>query len=191
MEQYIKSAKTYITDHKKQFTIGAGVVVGTIILALVAAVVLYNSKPHYSYQPVKACDLLTPAEAQDLLGDRVISTEKNAPAVVGDVATSKCGYTDENPDANQTLVAAVAVRSAVNDKGVAQNKSDFTLARSNNSRTIQDVKDLGESAYFNNVNNQLNVLSGHSWIILNYGIGSAPETNTIDKAIELAHKVLN
>ena len=188
MNHYIQTAKNYVTDHKKQFIIGAGVVGGAAALAILIAIFIYNSKPHYAYQPVKACDVLTPTEAVDLLGDKVNGVDKNEPTVSGDVATSKCSYTDLNPDTNNMMFVAVAVRSAVNDSGVAQNKTDFATARSNN--TVEVVKDVGESAYFNKTNGQLNVLDDKKWIIFSYGVRSAPNSTTVDKLVEVAHKVL-
>jgi hypothetical protein len=188
MRNYVQSAKIYVTDHRKEFAIGAKVTVGATVLIALAALFIYTTTPHYTYQPVKACDLLTPTKAQDLLGDRVISVDIKAPVVSGDIATSKCSYTDENTDANKMIVAAIAVRSGINDKGVQQNKTEFATAKSNN--TVETVKDLGDSAYFNKVNGQLNILEGRKWIIVNYGIGSTPEANTAEKAVELARKVL-
>ncbi len=188
MNHYFQTAKNYITDHKKQFIIGAGVVSGVAVLALLIAVYIYNSKPHYTYQPIKACDILTPTEAVDLLGDKVNSVDKNQPTVSGDVATSKCSYTDLNPDANNMTFVAVAVRSAVYDSGIQKNKTDFATAKSNND--VESVKGLGQSAYFNKVNGQLNVLDDKKWIILSYGIRSAPNTTPIDKLVEVARKVL-
>jgi hypothetical protein len=188
MNHHVQTARNYITDHKKQFIIGTGVVVGGAAAAILIAIFVYNSKPHYAYQPIKACDILTPVEAVDLLGDKVNSVDKNEPTVSGDVATSKCSYTDLNPDANNMTFVAVAVRSAVNDNGVEQNKTDFATTKSNND--VEIVKNLGESAYFNKTNGQLNILDGHKWIILSYGISSAPTTTTTDKLVEVAQKVL-
>ncbi len=186
MKHYVRVAKAYASAHKNILTNGALV----ILVIAVAALFVYTTTPHYTYQPVKACDLLTPAEAQDLLGDHVINVDTKAPVVSDSLATSKCSYTDSpaETDIGDMMVAAVAVRSAVEDEGIAKNKTDFAAAKANND--VEDVKDVGDSAYFNKTNGQLNILDGRSWIILNYGAGSAPETNTVDKAVELAHKVL-
>lgn len=190
MNHYIEAANTYLLAHKKQL-IAAAIILVTVAIFAVLGLLIQNSMK-LTYEPTKACDLFTPNEAQELLhSDKVISTEKNAPVVSGDVATSKCSYTDTNPNANKMLVAAVAVRSAVYEAGIAQNKSEFVTAKTNNAGTIETVNDLGDSAYFNRVNGQLNVLRGRDWIILNYGAGSEPQANTLDKAVEFARKVLN
>jgi hypothetical protein len=187
MQQYIQTARGYVETHKKQFAIGTRVGVGVLVLGFLIAMFLYdNSSLKYTYQPVKACDLLTPSEAQDLLGDRVKSVDKNKPTIDTDVATSKCSYTDLNPD-NMKLVA-LAVRSAVYDTGDQKNKSDFEEARSHND--VEVIKDLGSSAYVNRTNGQLNILDDHQWIILTYGLSTEPQSTPIEKLVEVARKIL-
>ena len=188
MNRYIEIAKDYVLAHKKQFRSGAIVAVCVVGVATLVALFAYNNPIVVIYQPAKACDLLTTEEAQDLLGDRVISTERNKPTLTGNAATSKCSYTDENPDQNRMIVAAIAVRSGVNDKGVKQNKADFGIAKTG--KDVEVVKDLGDSAYFNRDLGQLNILDGRKWIILSYGVGATPKENTVDDAIKLAHEVL-
>lgn len=188
MKQYVQLAKTYIDDHQKQFATGARIAAGVVVLGFLAALIIYDRTPHYAYQPVKACDLFTPAEAIELLGDKVNSVDKNNPTVSGNVATSKCGYTDQNPGTNNMMFAAVAVQSGIDDTGVAKNKTDFATAKSNND--VETIKDFGESAYFNKTNGQLNILDGHKWIIVSYGTSSAPNATSVDKLVEVARKIL-
>jgi len=186
MKPYLQKIQTYVANHRNEVTITGALVVMVLILV---ALFIYDTVPHYAYQPVKACDLLTPAKAQDLLDDKVIGTDANTPVVSGDTATSKCSYSDENADKNQMKVAAVAVRSAVDDKGVQQNKADFMTAREAND--IQVVTGVGESAYFNKTSGQLNVLSGHVWLIISYGIGATPQNNDLSEAVKLARDLLS
>jgi hypothetical protein len=188
MNHYISATKDFITAHRKKLTIGAGIALIVVLLTTVAMLFVYNL-PKDTYQAVNACELLTPAKAQALLGDKVISVDTKAPVVSGDTATSKCSYTDSNPDKNKMMVAAIAVRSGVNTKGTQQNKTDFT--DNTPSQGVEKVKDLGDSAYFDKAQGQLNILDGRKWIILSYGVGSTPEANTLDKAVDLAKKVLH
>ncbi|MFA5172700.1 MAG: hypothetical protein WC426_14150 [Sulfuriferula sp.] len=189
MNNYIQSANTYISDHKKQFTLGAVIALATIVILTLVALFIYNDpSSKIVYQPVKACDLLTPSKAQALLGEHMVGVDKNAPTITDNVATSKCSYGDGNIDANQVIVAAVAVRTGINDDGVKQNKNEFNAKKPGDHAV--DVKDVGEKAYFNNENGQLNILDGRDWLILSYGIGNAPEANTVEKAVELAKVVL-
>jgi len=186
MNNLIKTTKTYITTHKRDSIISLVLI---LIIAGLVALFIYNNLSRIVYQPTDACDMLTPAKAQDLLGEKVISLDTKGAVISGDVATSKCSYTDENPNKDNMVVAAIAVRSGINDKGVQQNKADFATSRANG--TVEDVKNLGDSAYFNPVRGQLNILDDKRWIIISYGIGAAPEANTLDKAIELANVVLD
>lgn len=187
MNQYIQKAKDYMAE-KNEAAIGVVVVLILVGIVIAIAAFVQSAGPKIVYKPAKACELLTPAKAQDFLGNKVINVEKNEPVISGNTATSKCSYTDNNQDTNSMLVAAIAVRSGINDEGVLQNKTDFAKARANS--TSEAVKDIGESAYFNQTSGQLNVLRDKNWFIFSYGIGSAPESNTLDKAIDFAHKIL-
>lgn len=187
MKNYIQTAKQYIKERSDTF-IGTGVLTVLVGIVLVVIAVNHFSGPVVVYQPAKACDLFTPAEAQDLLGDKVISVESNNPVIKDDFATSKCGYSDSNPDKDAMRVTAVAIRSAINDEGDLQNQNDFAKAKSNN--IVDTIKGFGDDAYFNRNSGQMNILDGKKWIILNFGTSSTPETNTAEDAVKLAQKVI-
>ena len=188
LKKYLQAAKTYIAERSDLF-VGIGVVAGLVAIVGIIALVVQLSGPRIVYQPTKACELLTPARAQDLLGDKLFSVDSNNPTIKDDVATSKCAYTDQNPDQEQMRIAAVAVRSGINDDGDAKNRAEFAQAK-NTIAAASDVKGIGESAFFNASNGQLNILTGHMWLITNYGLASSAGANTLEKATELAHKVL-
>ena len=186
MKNSIQTAKTYITTHKRES------VIGLVLLLIVAGLIslfIYNNVSRIVYKPTNACDMLTPAKAQDLLGDKVISVDTKGAAVSGDIAISKCSYTDSNENKDLMIVAAVAVRSGINDAGVLKNKRDFAASKAND--TVENIENLGDSAYFNPLRGQLNILDGRRWIIVSYGIGVSPETNTADQAIMLANTILD
>lgn len=188
MRDSIKTFTAYVAEHKQSFSTGAIAVIG---LAVIVGLFIYN-QPHHpeiTYQPSKACDLLTPAKAMDALGDKVISTEANNPVVSGDTATSKCGYTDENADKNAMAEITLAVRSAINDAGIAQNKSDFLAAKKTVTH-VQVVNGLGEQAYFNEDTGLLYALKGKLSIILSYGTGQTPDSKPATDVVELAHKII-
>jgi hypothetical protein len=188
MKQHIQAAKTYITTHKKAFVVGMAVTLAIVVLITAIILFIQNSKTKIVYQPANACDLLTPKEAQELLGSKAPHSGVQTPVLSGDTAISRCGYTDGNPDTNTMVVAAIVVRSGVNDKGVAKNKTEFETNQS--AKDVEPVKNLGDSAYFNKNLGQLNVLKGHEWIIFSYGVGASPSTNTLDDAVKLANKIL-
>lgn len=188
LKKTFQTTKTYIAERSDLF-VGIGVVAGLVAIVGIIALAVQLSGPRIVYQPAKACELLSPAKAQDLLGDQVYSVDTNNPTIADNVATSKCAYTDRNQNTDLMKIAAVAVRSGINDEGDTKNKAEFAQAK----RTVagvQDVKNIGDSAFFNPSNGQLNILTGHMWLIANYGLASSAEANTLEKATELAHKVL-
>lgn len=188
MNHYISIAEDFITSHRKKIVTGIWIALSVVVIATTALLFLYNM-PKDVYSAVKACDLFTPAEAQDLLGDKVISIDTPEPVITDDTATSKCSYTDSNPAKGSLKLIAIAVRSGLNTKGVELNKTDFTANKP--SENTELVKNLGDSAYFNKELGQLNILDGRQWIKLSYGVGGTPQNNTLDDAVKFAKKVLN
>lgn len=188
MNKYITAAKAYLTDHKKDIKTATPIVLFLVVLIGIVVYATVRNMPNIVYQPVKACDLVTPAMAQDLLGDKVNGVDTKDPVITGETATSKCSYTDLNPQPDQMKVVAVAVRSGINDKGVAQNKKAFEINQK--SQNFEVVKDLGNGAYYNRELGQLNFLDDKMWVILNYGVGASPENNDLNKTVELARKIL-
>jgi hypothetical protein len=180
---------TQHTSYKKEIIIGAAVVIGILVSIGLIAFAIKNSGPNIVYQPLTACTYLTGTEARTLMGDKTLSTNNDSPAIKGDLATTKCGYADGNPDNAALRVAALVVRSGINDNGVEQNRSEFTNGTP--TQAIETINDIGDKAYFNLANGQLNVLKGRDWFILNYGLGSSPESNSVEDSVKLAKLVLN
>lgn len=174
--------------HQRNIAIAAPLVALAILLL---ALFIYNVNVSNAvvYQPTKACERFTPTEAQDLLGDNVISVDTKKPVVSGNIATSKCSYTDRNPNQNSMKVAAVAIRSGVNDDGSAQNKREFA-AHKNANPGVQSITGVGDAAFFNPVNGQMNILQGRDWLIISYGAGVSPEANTVEDVTHVAQLVL-
>lgn len=187
MKKYFEHVKQYVKANN-EMVVGVSVVAG--LFAIVGIVVLVNhlSGPVVVYQPAKACDLFTVEEARTLLGEDVLNTESNKPVINGDVAVSKCAYTDTNGSSDAMKVAAVAIRSGINDAGQAKNETDFAAAKASN--IVDDVTGVGDTAFFNKTAGQLNILSDKKWIIINYGFGATPESNTAEDASIVAKKVL-
>lgn len=185
---YFKSVKNYIFTHKDQ-SIGVAVTLGLVLAIGVILFVSFASGPRFVYQPVKSCELFTPTEAQSLLGENIVAVDSKDPEIQGDVAVSKCSYTNMNPDEDQMVVAAVAIRSAVNDDGALKNRDDFATSQANND--TDTITGIGEKAYFNKTSGQLHVFSSRNWIIINMGIGTNPASNSPEKAVELAKLVLD
>ena len=188
-KKYLQIANAYVVRYKKQFTMGVTIVVVCLVVGIFAALFAYNNRTpeiEVVYQPSKACDMFDMQEAHELLGKDVINNVAD-PAIVGNTATSTCSYT--NTSAGRMIVAAIAVRTGINDLGVQQNKDDFAAHRAAND--TEPVVNVGDAAFFNKTNGKLNVLSDHKWIIINYGVGDAPQENTIEDAVKLANKVVD
>lgn len=188
MKQYLVTAKAYVANHKIEFITATSILVALVVIGGAITLYVRATTPNVVYQPAKACDLFNFAEAKELLGEKLLTTTTQSPVISDDTAVSKCGYTDGNPDMNNATVAAIVVRSGINDEGVAQNKKEFAAGKP--SQNVEAVKDLGDDAYFNQELGQLNILNDKRWIIISYGTGAAPQANTVDKAIILAKKVL-
>lgn len=188
MKQYIQDSRSYIAKYKQEFAIGAIVFLIAIAILVALTIVAYNSTPKIVYQPAKACDMLTMDEARTLLGDKTILSNSKNPSISGNTAVSACGYTDGNPDTQNMMVAAIIVRSGVNDKGVEQNKSEFAAGKP--TKNVETIDGIGDTAYFNRSLGQLNVLDGRKWIILSYGLGSEPKANSLDDVMKLATQVI-
>lgn len=188
MTSRFEKVKSYLDERQDTITTTAIIIVLIFLACSVVFFFVQSSKPNIVYQPTKACDVLTAGKAKDLLGSAALATANEAPVVGRETAVSKCGYTDGNPNMDMAIVAAVIVRSSINDLGDAKNKSEFATGAV--AQGMQSVNDLGEKAYFNPQKGQLNILKKHDWVVLSYGVGANPEANTLQKSVEIARKLL-
>ncbi|RYX78666.1 hypothetical protein EON76_03000 [bacterium] len=188
MNEHVETTKVYIKKYKTELIIGVSIILVAVVVIAAVVQVVYNSTPKVVYQPAKACELLTMSEAKSLMGEKTLNSNIQNPVQSGNIATSNCGYTDGNPQTDDMIVAAISVRSGINDDGVRQNVTEFSKAKP--TRGVEAVKDIGDDAYFNTQSGQLNVRDGKNWIIFSYGMGSSPTTNTLDQTLQLARKVI-
>lgn len=190
MNKYFQKIKTYVTTSPgKEIAVGVAIILSFACLIIAIVSLIMASGPKIAYQPAVACNLLTKDEAREMLGQNVLGGDRKNPTLTNDVATSKCAYTDMNPEQSAMRAAAVAVQSAVTDKGAERVKATF--AASKIGKNTEEIKDVGDSAYFDPKLGQLNVLDGRNWIIVSYGVGESPQSNTVDDAVELAQKLLS
>lgn len=188
MNQHIQKALPYIKEKNEQF-IGLAVIAVLVLIVVIVAVFVNASTPKVVYQPADACQLFTVAEAKELLGSGALQTNVIAPVQTKNIAKSSCGYADGNPDKDSMIVAAIVVRAGINDDGINQNVTEFNQGKP--SSGIEAIENLGDSAYFNAAQGQLNVLDGKNWILISYGKGSDPLSNTVEDAATLARKVID
>lgn len=185
--RYILDTFRHSLAGRRRQVIIAGIILVIGLLAALFAYNYYKDAPHIVYQPLKACDLFTLTDAHELLGQDVIGNVTD-PTISGDTATSKCSYTDTNRIEGHMAIAAVAVRTGINDDGVRQNQADFVANEKAN--TTQKVKDVGGDAYFITAAGQLNILYKGNWYIISYGVGNSPADFTLDDALKVARYVL-
>ncbi|QHN43142.1 hypothetical protein GII36_04815 [Candidatus Mycosynbacter amalyticus] len=188
MNHRLRSVKLYVAQHTQCLLT---MLFAIVLLAAGMGLVVWfahTTAPKVVYDPTNACKLFTTEEATDLLGSATIQSVDDAPVVSRNTAVSKCGYTDGNHDQNQMVVAAIIVRSGINDDGVLENKRDFVKSQPRGATEV--VQGVGDAAFFNTSNGQLSVLDGRDWLILSYGVGADPSSNTKDQALKLADIVV-
>lgn len=186
----IDTIKTFYRDHKKGVSI-ALLVLAALLVASLIALFIYNApkpaqKVSYKYSPINACNLLTMRDAHTLLGKDVIGSPVSDPNVSSDIATSNCSYTDENNNQAAMKVVALAVLSAVDDTGIQTVKDEFAAKKSG----AITVADLGDDAYFDQSLGQLNILKDKAMLRISYGVGAAPQNNTLEDVTTVARLAL-
>jgi len=190
MKESFEKAKVYVSDHKKEFITGGSVAAVIVVIIFLLALYSFNTRqPKIVYEPANACDLLTMNEAKTLLGDATINGVNSTPVQQGSLTVSKCSYSDGLIDTANAKVAAIVVRSGINDAGIELNKAQFLAGKP--SAGVEAVSGVGDDAYFNTGLGQLNVLKGSTWILISYGAGAAPQTNTLEDTVTLSKLVLN
>lgn len=190
MSEHIQKAKEitktcidYVLANRQKFIVGALLVA---LLILTVSLFVYNNRSKITYQPPRACDLFSVEESHELLGEDVIN-KVDDPVVSGNTSTTRCSYTDRNEIADKMKIAAVAIRSGVNDEGVHEvNEAYYAKKPTEN---IESVKGLGDDAYFYAPLGQLNVLKGRDWYIFSSGTQQV-QMNSLSDAMLLAGLVI-
>lgn len=185
LKQSLSNLRTFLGRHSQMLIVTG---IGVALTCMIAALFVYNNPsepaPNIVTQPVDACQRFTADEARGLLGETVISLNTAKPVLTDNITTSTCSYTDTDRDQNKMRVAAVIVRTGINELGDKKIRDDF--AASKPTQGVVEVPDLGTSAYFDPSNGQLKVLDTHLSIIISYGIGATPSLNTLEDATALA-----
>lgn len=190
MKDITRQIKTFVQDHSQAFKVGAITFSIVAVAVLCVALFSYNQKSNQvtlTYSPVSACALFTTSDAKELLGNDILEANTNKATIAGNRATSKCSYTDQGVDVMKVI--AVAVRSAINDQGIQENKDDFAASKKAN--TVQTVTGIGDEAFFMPANGQLNILDGRGWILISSGTGDDLSAYTLDDAMKVARKVIS
>ena len=200
MHKYFSVVSDYISKHQpKQFkklvnyikrdkTNALRLGLLGVFLVFIVALFIYDSTPHYTYEPTKACDILTPQKAMNVLGDKVINHEANKPAFdeKTETAISKCSYSDENRGNMHTI--ALVIRSGTKDAGVQRNITEFATMQSQDD--TKPVEGIGDKAFYDETKGQLSVLDGKTWILLKSTFGESEKTASLQEAVDVAKKIL-
>ena len=177
-----------ITSNALVIRIVAIIIACGLLLAIPAAMQFFQ-KLAIVYTPLDACNLLTEDAAKSILGSEKVINNRSAPTIdtVTNIGTSKCSYTDTNMD--NMAVAAVAIQSGINDKGVQKIRDDFNASEKANK--TEKVDGLGEAAFYMTVNGQLNVRDDHHWYIFSRNSGGDQTTSSKEQTIDFANTLLN
>lgn len=183
------------------------ILIGLIVLVIVAAAVVAvfimnsNKKPEGStsdttagsdgkLSAVKACDLLTLAEAKQLLGDAATAGDNTVPASSKDISVDNCSYTNNATSVPAIRTVTIMVRSALTQSGLQSNQAAFEQGGAANPNGAIAVEAYGEKAAWDPMTHQLAVLKDNSWVGIIYG-GTNPANNTLDDAKKVADFVFN
>jgi hypothetical protein len=136
----------------------------------------------------EACDYLTQASANTLLGDGAQNGSLNADSSSGDVHVSTCTYTskaDSLEAVQQMKTASMLLRAPLTEAGAESNEVPFGSRPDG----AQDVDGYGDDAYWDPGMGQLNVLKDGAWLIISNG-KSRPGDRTLAEAKQLADIVV-
>jgi len=180
---------------KEQYTdIAAGAVALALIVGLGVFLLLsHNNKQTDTnaaltqYQALKPCDLLTTAEATEVLGAGSRKVQDTTPQSNGDLSIATCSYSDGAKTEDDLKLASLTIRSALNDEGIQSNKRGFDQ---NKTDIMLSVEGYGDAAYYDAAKGQFNILKGRNWMIVTNG-KTDPMNDTLEDAKLVADKVFN
>lgn len=190
MKNFRKKICDYANEHNDQLRTGL-IAFGVFFVVIgVIGLFIYNSESkqiQLDYTPISACSLFSADDAKVFLGEDIIDNNTKTATVVDNRATSQCSYTDQS--ASDMAVIAVSVKSAINSRGVQDNKDDFALSKEAN--TVELVTGVGDEAFYVPANGQLNILYGRIWLLVMYGKETDTSSYTLDNALKVARKILS
>lgn len=143
---------------------------------------------------VDACDVLTLAAAQAVLGNDLEKGDTSAGNVsTDDVSVTNCVYSTKAASTGtiQERLASnknvgVLARSGKTKAGADSNKAPFTSAKP---AGVEDISGYGDQAYFNPKTGQVNILKGGNWYILTYKAGTGATQSTLAELKPLADAI--
>jgi len=132
---------------------------------------------------VDACDFLTQADADALLGAGAKKDETTTDASTEDIKTSNCKYS-----ASASLKSAsIKAHISTSKSGAAANKKQFTMELPS---ATEKVSGVGDAAYWDSALGQLNILKDNNWYIVSIG-GLRPTDKTLAEAKTFATRIMS
>lgn len=190
MNIYIQKIRSYAATHQDTLTTAAVIaVLALLVVSVLAYLAFFEGKAKVVYRPTPACEMFAASAARELFGQAALKTVTTQPVIDGHVAVSQCGYTDGNSDVDNARVAALVVRSGIDDEGVLQNKTEFVEGQP--TKHVVVLRQLGDGAYYDQTKGQLNILDEKNWLLLSYGVGSDPSSNSLDDVMAMAGVILD
>jgi hypothetical protein len=151
----------------------------------------YSSESKYRFK--KACDILTEADAKQLLGSDITGGTTSVNAATADIDVSTCVYTQQFPpntpisSVKEALSAKLLVRAAKSDTGALSNASQFGERKP---ADAQDVSGYGDKAFWWPGVGELHILKRSNQYILSYGKAS-PADRTLEQAKKMADLLID
>jgi hypothetical protein len=139
---------------------------------------------------ITACDVLTEDTAKSILGDTIDHQDPSlGSANTADLSVSSCIYstkvtTTSTATAPKSSGINLLARIALTQTGAESNKSQFEGLGAGQ----QEIKNLGDKAFYAAAFRQINVLKNNNWYIVTYYKDTATNAN-LDTDKQLAEKI--
>lgn len=139
--------------------------------------------PKAGFSPRKACDVLTPAVARQILGGAATTGSPTPETSTTSVSVTSCTYYSSKTKRSVSLLS----RSALDAAGADTNEAQFGSQLPQDARRVPG---LGDGAYWSPQFGQLNVLAHRNWYILSVGAVS-PQDRTAADAERYARTIID
>jgi hypothetical protein len=138
----------------------------------------------YPTQSKKACDVLTDAVANKVLGKAAPPTGPLPSNSNDSVTVTTCSRTNDVDSISKAESATILLRVAKNETGAHSNELVFASLPDG----AEEVSGYGEKAFWNPAVGQLNILNNGNWYILSVG-PIDPRKHTLEEAKTLAEAI--
>lgn len=135
-------------------------------------------------QVVEACEVLTKADAEAVLGEVEDLPAKGEGSETADLVVTSCHYLAAGGGGADGVGAGLVVRSALTEAGAEDNRSVFEDLPDG----AQEVEGYGDRAFWSPEFGQFHVLADDTWFLLTHGPLN-PRGATLEDAKRLADQI--